>query len=62
MGHRHLFVCEEERQDYLERRADPLVGLILIVANDLEQSLARVFRTMEGIIEHNPELKQEAEV
>jgi len=35
---------------------------ILIVANDLEQSLARVFRTMEGIIEHNPELKQEAEV
>jgi phage terminase large subunit-like protein len=35
---------------------------ILIVANDLEQSLARVFRTLEGIIEHNPELKQEAEV
>jgi hypothetical protein len=35
---------------------------ILIVANDLEQSLARVFRTMEGIIEHNPELRREAEV
>jgi phage terminase large subunit-like protein len=35
---------------------------ILILANDLEQSLARVFKTMEGIIEHNPELKQEAEV
>jgi hypothetical protein len=35
---------------------------ILILANDLEQSLARVYRTMEGIIEHNPELKQEAEV
>jgi hypothetical protein len=35
---------------------------ILILANDLEQSLARVYRTMEGIIEHNPELKLEAEV
>jgi hypothetical protein len=35
---------------------------ILILANDLEQSLARVFKTMEGIIQHNPELKQEAEV
>ena len=35
---------------------------ILVLANDLEQSLARVFNTMEGIIEHNPELKQEAEV
>jgi phage terminase large subunit-like protein len=35
---------------------------ILILANDLEQSLARVYKTMEGIIEHNPELKQEAEV
>jgi phage terminase large subunit-like protein len=27
---------------------------ILILANDLEQTLARVFRTMEGIIQHNP--------
>lgn len=35
---------------------------ILIIANDLEQSLARVFRSMEGIIKHNPELQQEAEV
>jgi hypothetical protein len=35
---------------------------ILVLANDLEQSLARVFKTMEGIIEHNPELKAEAEV
>src|SRR5215813_9298900 len=29
---------------------------ILILANDLEQTLARVFKTMEGIIQHNPEL------
>ena len=29
---------------------------ILILANDIEQTLARVFRTMEGIIQHNPEL------
>lgn len=35
---------------------------ILVLANDLEQTLARVFRTMEGIIEHNPELQAEAEV
>src|SRR5436309_2121423 len=35
---------------------------ILVLANDLEQSLARVFNTMEGIIDHNPELKQECEV
>jgi phage terminase large subunit-like protein len=35
---------------------------ILILANDLEQSLARVFKTMEGIIQHNPELQREAEV
>ena len=35
---------------------------ILILANDLEQTLARVFRTMEGIIQHNPELRREAEV
>jgi hypothetical protein len=34
---------------------------ILVLANDLEQSLARVFKTMEGIIKHNPELKAEAE-
>ena len=35
---------------------------LLILANDLEQTLARVFRTMEGIIQHNPELQREAEV
>jgi phage terminase large subunit-like protein len=35
---------------------------ILVLANDLEQSLARVFNTMEGIIDHNSELKQECEV
>ena len=35
---------------------------ILILANDLEQTLARVFKTMEGIIQHNPELQAEAEV
>jgi phage terminase large subunit-like protein len=35
---------------------------ILILANDLEQTLARVFKTMEGIIHHNPELEREAEV
>ena len=29
---------------------------ILVLANDLEQTLARVFRTMEGIIQYNPEL------
>jgi phage terminase large subunit-like protein len=34
---------------------------ILVLANDLEQTLARVFKTMEGIIAHNPELKAEAE-
>jgi hypothetical protein len=27
---------------------------LLILANDLEQTLARVFHTMEGIIKHNP--------
>jgi phage terminase large subunit-like protein len=35
---------------------------ILILANDLEQTLARVFKTMEGIIHHNRELQREAEV
>jgi phage terminase large subunit-like protein len=35
---------------------------ILILANDLEQTLARVYKTMEGIIKHNPELQREAEV
>ncbi len=34
---------------------------ILVLANDLEQTLARVYKTMEGIIAHNPELKAEAE-
>jgi hypothetical protein len=35
---------------------------ILVLANDLEQSLARVFKTMEGIIKHNLQLSREAEV
>src|SRR5215831_21039420 len=35
---------------------------ILVLANDLEQTLARVFNTMEGIIKFNPELHREAEV
>src|SRR5438094_129516 len=35
---------------------------ILILANDLEQSLARVYSTMEKIIDYNRELKAEAEV
>jgi hypothetical protein len=35
---------------------------ILIRASDLEQTLVRVFRTREGIIQHNPELHREAEV
>jgi len=35
---------------------------ILVLANDLEQTLARVFKTMEGIIKYNPELQREAEV
>src|SRR4030095_14173980 len=35
---------------------------ILILANDLEQTLARVFKTMEGLIKFNPELQREAEV
>ncbi len=35
---------------------------LLVVANDLEQSLARVYRTMESLIEYNPELKAECEV
>jgi phage terminase large subunit-like protein len=35
---------------------------ILILANDLEQTLAPVFKTMEGIIKYNPELQREAEV
>jgi phage terminase large subunit-like protein len=33
---------------------------ILILANDLEQTLARVFKTMEGLIKFNPELQAEA--
>jgi phage terminase large subunit-like protein len=35
---------------------------LLWVANDLEQSLARVYRSIENLIEHNPELKAECEV
>jgi hypothetical protein len=35
---------------------------VLILANDLEQSLARVFKTISGLIEHNPELESEADV
>jgi phage terminase large subunit-like protein len=35
---------------------------ILFVANDLEQARARAFASCEGIIQHNPELRQECEV
>src|SRR5262245_52097135 len=35
---------------------------ILLLANDLEQSLSRVFRSIEGLIQYNPELRQECEV
>ena len=35
---------------------------VLILANDLEQSLARVYKTMDGLIQHNPQLRAEAEV
>jgi hypothetical protein len=35
---------------------------ILVLANDLEQTLARVFNTMEGNIKFNPELQRKAEV
>ncbi len=35
---------------------------ILIIANDLEQSIGRVFKAMAGIIRHNPELVRSAEV
>jgi len=35
---------------------------LLILANDLEQTLARMFRTMESIIQYNPELQREVEV
>jgi len=35
---------------------------VLVLANDLEQSLARCFKTMEGLIKHNSELQREAEV
>jgi phage terminase large subunit-like protein len=35
---------------------------ILVLANDLEQTLARVFKTMEGLIKFNLELQAEAEV
>ena len=35
---------------------------LLVIANDLEQAKARVFKTMEGLIQYNPELRQEAEV
>ena len=35
---------------------------ILVVANDLEQAVGRVFKTIVGIIRHNPELAQSAEI
>src|SRR6516162_9839708 len=35
---------------------------LLCVANDLEQSLARVYSTLEGLIKYNPQLRAEAEV
>lgn len=35
---------------------------LLVVANDLEQSLARTYRSMESLIEYNPELKAKCAV
>ena len=64
-----LYSCIKKSGRPAQRRLDPGVGFtqeapneILILANDLEQTLARVFRTMEGIIQYNPELQREAEV
>ena len=70
MGHDHLVLPEEVREDHAQRRDHSRLGIhsrshrtkSLVLANDMEQTLARVFRTMEGIIEHNPELRREAEV
>jgi hypothetical protein len=69
VGHNPVFVRQEVRQNHAQRRFDAMVGSDAgsterdpCLANDLEQSLARVFKTMEGIIQHNPELQREAEV
>ena len=35
---------------------------MIVLANDMEQALARTFKTKEGIIQYNPELRREAEV
>jgi len=35
---------------------------ILVIANDLEQAVARVFKAIAGIIQYNPELARSAEV
>ena len=69
MGHDHLQLHQEERQNYAQRRHNARMGLHSGSAErnlDPRQrhgaALARVFRTMEGIIQHNPELEREAEV
>jgi len=35
---------------------------ILVIANDLEQAVARVFKAIAGLIQYNPELARSAEV
>ena len=35
---------------------------ILIAANDLEQSVGRVFKTCDGLLTHNPELRHSADI
>jgi hypothetical protein len=68
LRHDPLQLHQEIRQDHAQRCFDLGDSLkrqptkFLIYANDLEQTLARVFKTMEGIIQHNPELQREAEV
>ncbi len=63
MGYGHLFCVKKSGKTTLNGAltldwgfAQEAPNEILVLANDLEQSLARVFKTMEGIIEHNPEL------
>ena len=69
MGHDHLVLLKKCGKTTLNGAITLGWGFtqespneILVLANDMEQTLARVFRTMEGIIQHNPELKREAEV
>jgi phage terminase large subunit-like protein len=35
---------------------------LLVVANDLEQALSRVYRSIEGLVDHNPVLKAECDI